>query len=161
MPLLEGKSISQFDAKFSLPSWFVVESEVRPELLRKEVFRIADIVRDAATEVFEGKPLPKTRDDLETAIKAIFQKRGFKLHYEFERLAYREVGSSTHAYPVVTLRPGRARRPSTWKMDQVCQPDRHALKFRLLVSRVESARTPAEEQVAFKLAANWGRTFTK
>jgi hypothetical protein len=35
------------------------------------------------------------------------------------------------------------------------------LKFRLLVSRVESARTPAEEQVAFKLAANWGRTFTK
>ena len=33
------------------------------------------------------------------------------------------------------------------------------LKFRLLVSRVESARTPADEQAAFKLAANWGRVW--
>ena len=33
------------------------------------------------------------------------------------------------------------------------------LKFRFLVSRVESARTAAEEQAAFKLAANWGRVW--
>jgi hypothetical protein len=109
MPLLEGKSIFQFDAKYSLPSWFVVESEVRPELLRKEVFRIADFVRDAGTKVFEGKPLPKTRDDLEKAIKTAFEKRGFKLHYEFERLAYREVGSSTNERTLIaSILPGRA-----------------------------------------------------
>jgi hypothetical protein len=77
--------------------------------LRKEVFRIADFVRDAATKVFEGKPLPKTRDDLEKAIKATFEKRRFKLHYEFERLAYREVGSSTNERTLIaSILPSRA-----------------------------------------------------
>ncbi len=96
MPLLEGKSIFQYDAKFSPPSWFVTEAEVRSELLRKEVFRLVDFVRGQETGVFEGKPLPKTREELEESIRAVFEKRKFKLHYEFVRLAYREVGSSTN-----------------------------------------------------------------
>jgi hypothetical protein len=109
MPLLEGKSIFQFDARYSLPSWFVVEAEVRPELLRKEVFRIADFVRDNAAKVFEGKPLPESRDDLEAAIKVVFARREFKLHYEFERLAYREVGSSTNERTLIaSVLPSRA-----------------------------------------------------
>ena len=109
MPLLEGKSIFQFDAKFSPPSWFVEESEVRVELLRKEVFRIADFVRDNRTNAFEGEPLPKTRDALEEAIQAVFEKRKFKLHYEFERLAYREVGSSTNERTLIaSILPARA-----------------------------------------------------
>ena len=109
MPLLEGKSISQYDAKYSPPSWFVEEPEIRVELLRKEVFRIADFVRDNGTKVFEGKPLPKTRDALEEAIQAVFEKRKFKLHYEFERLAYREVGSSTNERTLIaSILPARA-----------------------------------------------------
>jgi len=109
MPLLEGKSISQYDAKYSPPSLFVKEAEVRPELMRKEVFRIADFVRDNATKVFEGKPLPKTRDKLEEIIRVVFEKRKFKLHYEFERLAYREVGSSTNERTLIaSLLPARA-----------------------------------------------------
>src|SRR5437763_9340238 len=109
MPLLEGKSISQYDAQFSPPSWFVEESEVRIELLRKEVFRIADFVRDNGTKVFEGKPLPKTRDALEEAIQTVFEKRKFKLHYEFQRLAYREVGSSTNERTLIaSILPARA-----------------------------------------------------
>jgi len=109
MSLLEGKSISQYDAQFSPPSWFVEESEVRIELLRKEVFRIADFVRDNGTKVFEGKPLPKTRDALEEAIQTVFEKRKFKLHYEFERLAYREVGSSTNERTLIaSILPARA-----------------------------------------------------
>jgi hypothetical protein len=109
MPLLEGKSIFQYDAKYSLPSWFVVESEVRSELLRKEVFRIADFVRDSETKTFEGKPLPDTRDALEKGIEAVFQKREFRLHYEFERLAYREVGSSTNERTLIaSILPARA-----------------------------------------------------
>ncbi len=95
LPLLEGKSISQYDAKYTPPSWFVKEPEVRAELLRKEVFRIGDFVRDSETTTFEGNPLPKSRDELEDIIQAVFEKRKFKLHYEFERLAYREVGRST------------------------------------------------------------------
>ena len=109
MPLLEGKSIFQFDAKFSLPFWFVLECEVRPELLRKEVFRIADFVRGAGAEVFEGKPLPTARDDLEKAVRAAFEERKFRLHYEFERLAYREVGSSTNERTLIaSILPSRA-----------------------------------------------------
>ena len=109
MPLLEGKSIFQYDAKFSPPTWFVEEPEVRVELLRKEVFRIADFVRDNGSKVFEGKPLPKTRDALEKAIQAVFEKRKFKLHYEFERLAYREVGSSTNERTLIaSVLPARA-----------------------------------------------------
>jgi hypothetical protein len=109
MPLLEGKSISQYDATYSPPSWFVEEPEIRIELLRKEVFRIADFVRDNGTKVFEGKLLPKTRDALEEAIQAVFEKRKFKLHYEFERLAYREVGSSTNERTLIaSILPARA-----------------------------------------------------
>ncbi len=96
LPLLEGKSIFQYDPKYSLPSWFVREAEVRPELLRKEAFRIADFIWDNGAKTFEGKQLPKTRDKLQEEIQAVFQKRKLKLHYEFERLAYREVGSSTN-----------------------------------------------------------------
>ncbi len=109
MPLLEGKSIFQYDATFSPPSWFVVKSEVEPELLRKEVFRIADFVREDGAKQFEGKPLPETRDELEKAIKSVFKKREFKLHYEFERLAYREVGSSTNERTLIaSVLPARA-----------------------------------------------------
>jgi hypothetical protein len=109
MPLLEGKSISQYDAKFAAPSWFVAEEAVRTELLRKEIFRIADFIRDSGEKVFEGKPLPNTREALEEAIQAVFANRKFKLHYEFERLAYREVGSSTNERTLISsILPARA-----------------------------------------------------
>jgi hypothetical protein len=109
MPLLEGKSIYQYDSTYSPPSWFVEEDEVRPELLRKEVFRISDFVRDATDKVFEGKPLPIPREELDAAIQAVFKKRKFKLHYEFERLAYREVGSSTNERTLIAaMLPPRA-----------------------------------------------------
>jgi hypothetical protein len=109
LPLLEGKSISQYDAQYSPPSWFVEEPEIRVELLRKEVFRIGDFVRDSETKIFEGKPLPKSRDELEEIIKAAFEKGKLKLHYEFERLAYREVGSSTNERTLIaSILPARA-----------------------------------------------------
>jgi hypothetical protein len=108
MPLLEGKSIFQYDATFAPPCWFVEESEIRPELLRKEIFRIADFVRDEG-KLFEGKPLPKARHELEKAIQTAFEKRKFKLHYEFKRLAYREVGSSTNERTLIaSVLPVRA-----------------------------------------------------
>jgi hypothetical protein len=87
----------------------VEESEVRVELLRKEIFRVADFVRDARVKVFEGKPLPNTREALEKSIQAVFEKRKFKVHYEFERLAYREVGSSTNERTLIaSILPSRA-----------------------------------------------------
>ncbi len=109
LPLLEGKSIHQFDPKFTPPAWFVNEPEIRIELLRKEIFRIMDFVRSSETTIFEGKPLPKTRDVLEESIQAVFEKRKFKLHFEWDRLAYREVGSSTNERTLIAaVLPARA-----------------------------------------------------
>jgi hypothetical protein len=109
MPLLEGKSIFQFDSKFSPPTWFVLESDVREELLRKEVFRIADFVRESGAKALGEGPIPEKKDDLENQLRKIFERQKFKLHYEFERLAYREVGSSTNERTLIaSLLPKRA-----------------------------------------------------
>ena len=94
--LYEGKMIHQFDANFSPPSFALQETEAREELLRKEIFRLAQFVRDEKLEKLEGKTLPKSREELEKSLNEIFAKRGFKLQYEFERFVYREVASSTN-----------------------------------------------------------------
>jgi hypothetical protein len=42
-------------------------------------------------------------------VRAAFEKRKFRLHYEFERLAYREVGSSTNERTLIaSILPSRA-----------------------------------------------------
>src|ERR1017187_2304234 len=63
------------------------------------------------------------------------------LPYVTPCLTLRGAIRSKHASPVVTLRPGRARRPSTWKMDQVCQPDRHgSTNERTLIASILPSR---------------------
>ncbi|MGA2865276.1 MAG: N-6 DNA methylase [Verrucomicrobiota bacterium] len=93
--LYEGKMIHQFDASFSPPTFVVEEAEVREELLRKEIFRLAQFVRDGKLEKLDGKDVPESRDELEVLLREIFETRGFQLQYEFERFAYREVARST------------------------------------------------------------------
>ncbi len=96
MPLLEGKTIFQFDDKFTPPTWYVVEKEVREELLRKEVYRLVSFVRKSGAKRVEGIKLDDGPSNLEAVFQTVFQKKKFKLHYQFQRLAYREVGSSTN-----------------------------------------------------------------
>ena len=99
--LYEGKMIHQFDANFSPPTLAVQEAEVREDLLRKEIFRLAQFVRDQKLEKLEGKPLPKSREELEKLLRDVFERRGFKLQYEFERFVYREVASSTNERTII------------------------------------------------------------
>ena len=99
--LYEGKMIHQFDANFSPATFAVEETEIREELLRKEIFRLAQFVRDEKLEKLEGKTLPESRDELDEMLRQIFEKRGFKLQYEFERFAYREVASSTNERTII------------------------------------------------------------
>jgi hypothetical protein len=107
--LYEGKMIHQYDASFSPPSCAVGEAEVREELLRKEIFRLAQFVRDEEIEKIEGKKVPEARDGLESTLREVFQKRGFKLQYEFERFAYREVARSTDERTIIaSIIPKRA-----------------------------------------------------
>jgi len=99
--LYEGKMIHQFDANFSPPSNFVEESEVHEELLRKEIFRLIQFIRDEKLEKIEGKALPESREDLEKLVREVFKKRSFKLQYELNRFAYREVASSTNERTII------------------------------------------------------------
>jgi hypothetical protein len=96
MALYEGKMIHQFDSHFVPAVYFVVEREVREELLRKEIFRIAQIVRQSKAEMFEGEPMPEKSDGLAQLLRKLFKKKKFKLQYEAERLAYRAVASTTN-----------------------------------------------------------------
>ena len=100
--LYEGKMIHQFDANFCPATFAVEEAEIREELLRKEIFRLAQFVRDEKLEKLDGKALPESRDELDTMLRQVFEKRGFKLQYEFERFAYREVASSTNERTIIS-----------------------------------------------------------
>ncbi len=55
LPLYEGKMIYQFDDHFTPAALVVEESAVRDELLRKELFRLGQFMRDNKLEKLEGK----------------------------------------------------------------------------------------------------------
>ena len=96
LPLYEGKMIWQFDAHFTPAALAVEEHAVREELLRKEIYRLGQFIRDQRLEQLEGKNFPKSRQECEERLRQIFDKRGLKLQYEFQRLGVRDVGSSTN-----------------------------------------------------------------
>lgn len=96
MPLYEGKMIYQFNPHYSPGSYYVREGEVREECLRKEIYRLSRVARNSPGGLLEGDPIPRKKEDLETLLRGIFKKQKFRLQYELERLAYRQVGSSTN-----------------------------------------------------------------
>jgi hypothetical protein len=95
MPLYEGKMVHQFDASFSPANWFVVEKDVREQLLRKEVFRAIQFIREEGVAKVGGKRVPGRRDELGVLLQEQFDAGKFKLQYEYERLGSRDVGRST------------------------------------------------------------------
>ncbi|MDB6066601.1 MAG: hypothetical protein JWR26_2809 [Pedosphaera sp.] len=106
MPMIEGRNIHQFDAEFTAAEEMVIEKEVREELLRKQIFRLARLVREQAPAKLEGKSVPEEKEKLDEFLRAIFVKKKFKLDYELPRLAYREIASSTNERTLIaTLVP--------------------------------------------------------
>jgi hypothetical protein len=96
MPLIEGKTIFQYDPQFTVPTFLVVENRVRDELMRKEIHRLAAFVRGSGAKRVEGINVEDESVDLAAELERVFSAKDFRLHYEFRRLAYREVGSSTN-----------------------------------------------------------------
>ena len=96
MPLYGGRCIHQFDAAFQPVEKCVAENEIREMLLRKQIFRLAKIVREKAPLKLEGKPVPESRDELNGRLREGFGENKFKLDYEMPRLAYREIAASTN-----------------------------------------------------------------
>ncbi len=101
LPLYEGKMIHQFDAKFSPGNYAVVEKEIREELLRKEIYRLAKLVREVEPKKLEGKTVPEKREELETRLREIFKVKKFKLQFEFPRTVYREIGRTTDERTII------------------------------------------------------------
>jgi hypothetical protein len=95
LPLYEGKMVHQFDNHFSPVGYFVVEKEIREELLRKEIFRLAQFVRDSEATQLEGKPVPAKKDELAERLRQVFKAKKFKVNYEAPRLVYRNIARST------------------------------------------------------------------
>jgi hypothetical protein len=101
LPLYEGKMIHQFDAKFSPGNYAVEDKEIREELMRKEIYRLAKLVREVQPKKLEGEATPEKREELEEMLRQIFAAKNFKLHYECPRTVYREIGSSTNERSII------------------------------------------------------------
>jgi hypothetical protein len=99
--LFEGKMIHQFDAKYSPGNYALDEKLIREELLRRETHRLVRLVRQAGAAKFEGKEVPETREALEARVREVFTAKGFKLHFECPRVAYREIGRSTDERTII------------------------------------------------------------
>lgn len=93
--LYEGRMIHQFNATYAPVRFLVRTLEAREELLRKEIGRVADLVRDSDVEVLEGQPKPAKRGPLESRVREIFIAKGFTLDCDHARLAFREIARST------------------------------------------------------------------
>ena len=108
LTLYEGKMIHQFDADFMPATLVVEEVAVREGLLRKEIFRLCQFIRENEVAKVGGEKVPEKRAELEAQLKAQFETGRFKLHYEFERLGARDVGSSTNERTLIaTVVPPR------------------------------------------------------
>ena len=100
--LYEGKMIHQFDAAYNPGTFAVEEAVIREELLRKEIFRLTQFVRENKLEKIDGKLLPQTREESGSILRELFEKRGFKLQYECSRFVFREVASSTNERTLIS-----------------------------------------------------------
>jgi hypothetical protein len=108
LPLYEGKMIHQFDAHFTPATLVVEEAAVREGLLRKEIFRLCQFIRENDVAKVGAKKVPEKREELEALLQTQFAVGEFRLHYEFERLGARDVGSSTNERTLIaTVMPPR------------------------------------------------------
>ena len=96
LPLYEGKMIHQFDHHFTPATLAVEEKAVCEGLLRKELFRLGQFIREKGLKKLNGENLPTSREKLEQWLRQLFDQGKLKLQYEFERLGTRDVGSSTN-----------------------------------------------------------------
>jgi hypothetical protein len=70
-------------------------------LLRKEIYRLAKLVREVKPKKLEGNAVPEKRDELDERLGKIFKAKKFRLQFEFPRVVYREIGSSTNERTII------------------------------------------------------------
>jgi hypothetical protein len=104
--IYEGKMIHQFDGDYAARVFHAEDEVVRPELLRKELYRLGQFIRESEVEKIEGKKVPAKKDEMEKFLAEIWKAKKFQLDCDFERVVFRRVGSSTNERTIIaTLLP--------------------------------------------------------
>jgi len=101
LPVSEGKMIFQYDSDFAPGTYYSIEKDVRAELLRKELHRLAQFARKSGLRKLNGRSLPKNKDELTALLADLFDEAEFKLDFERDRLGYRRIGSSTNERTII------------------------------------------------------------
>ena len=99
--IYEGKMIHQFDAGFAERNYHASNETVRPELLRKELYRFGQFIRDSKMERVEGRNVPTEKEEFEEFLASLWKAKKFQLDCDFERLVFRRVGSSTNERTII------------------------------------------------------------
>ncbi len=99
--IYEGKMIQQFDGDFAARVFHAEDKAVRPELLRKELYRLGQFIRESGVENVEGKKVPKKKNELEEFLAELWKAKKFQLDCDFERVVFRRVGSSTNERTII------------------------------------------------------------
>ena len=104
--IYEGKMIHQFDGHFAARVFHAEDEVVRPELLRKELYRLGQFIRDSEVKKVEGQKVPTKKSELEEFLDELWKAKKFQLDCDFERVVFRRVGSSTNERTIIaTLLP--------------------------------------------------------
>ncbi len=104
--IYEGKMIHQFDASFAARTFHADDGAARCELLRKELYRLGQFIRDSKVEQVEGKKVPTKKIEFEAFLEALWIVKKFQLDCDYERVVFRRVGSSTNERTIIaTLLP--------------------------------------------------------
>ena len=104
--IYEGKMIHQFDAAFAARTYHASDEAVRPELLRKEIYRLGQFIRESEVQKVEGKSVPTKKEEVEEFLAALWKAKKFQLDCDFERVGYRRIGRSTDERTIIaTLLP--------------------------------------------------------
>ncbi len=104
--IYEGKMIQQFDGNFAARVFHAEDKAVRPELLRKELYRLGQFIRESEVEKVEGKKVPTKKAEFEKFLAEIWKVKKFQLDCDFERVGYRRIGRSTDERTIIaTLLP--------------------------------------------------------
>ena len=100
-PIFEGKMIHQFDSGFAVRTFHAQDAPVRAELLRKELHRLGQFIRESGAKNVEGETVPAKKDEFEEFVAGLWEAKGFQLDCDFERVVFRRVGRSTDERTII------------------------------------------------------------
>ncbi|MGO8696240.1 MAG: hypothetical protein ACLQVY_00765 [Limisphaerales bacterium] len=106
--IYEGKMIHQFESGFAPRVFHASDEAVRPELLRKEIYRLGQFLRESKVDKVEGQTVPEKKKEFEEFLNNLWNAKHLRLDCDFARLVFRRIGRSTDQRTIIAtlLEPG-------------------------------------------------------